>query len=39
MTDSLSLGRYDADVLTGASASSLADLDDKTGWLNISMLA
>ena len=30
MTDSLSFGRYDVDALAGASASSLADLNDKS---------
>ncbi len=35
LTDALSIGQYDADVLADASASSLAGLDDKAGWLNI----
>ena len=39
MTDVLSLGGYDTDVLADASASALADLDDKSGWLNIASLA
>ena len=38
MTDSLSLGRYDADVLTGASVADLTDLDDESAWQN-SLLA
>ncbi len=40
MTNSLSFGGYDADPLAGLSAvSSPAELDDKSGWLNINMLA
>ena len=39
MTDSLSFGQYNVDALADASASALADLDDKSGWLNISSLA
>ena len=39
ISDALSFGQYDADVLADASASALADLDDKSGWMNISMLA
>ena len=39
MTDSLSFGNYDADALASASTSSLADLDDKSGWMNIASLA
>ena len=39
ISDALSFGGYDADVLADASASALADLDDKTGWLNIASLA
>ena len=39
MPDSLSIGQYDADALAGASASALADLDDKSAWLNIASLA
>ena len=37
MTDSLSLGRYDADVLTGASVADLTDLDDKSAWQNLTL--
>ena len=37
ISDALSFGGYDADVLADASASSLADLDDKSG--RISLLA
>jgi hypothetical protein len=32
MTDSLSFGQYNVDALADASASSLADLDDKSAW-------
>ena len=39
ISDALSFGQYDADVLADASVSSLAELDDKSGWMNISMLA
>ncbi len=39
MTDSLSFGSYDTDALASASASSLTDLNDKSGWLNIASLA
>ena len=35
MTDALSLGQYDADVLAGASASTLADLNDKAAWQSL----
>ena len=35
----LSIGGYDADALADASTSSSADLDDKSGWLNIASLA
>ena len=35
MTDVLSLGGYDTDVLADASASALADLDDKSGWQSL----
>ena len=39
ISDALSFGQYDADVLADASASALADLDDKSGWLSIASLA
>jgi autotransporter passenger strand-loop-strand repeat protein len=39
ISDALSFGGYDADVLADASASSLAELNDKSGWMNICMLA
>ena len=39
ISDDLSFGQYDADVLADASASALAGLDDKTGWINIASLA
>ena len=39
MTDNLSFGSYDADALADASASSLAELDDKIGYRNLTMLA
>ena len=39
MTDSLNFGGYDADALADASASTFADLDDKSGWMNIASLA
>ena len=39
ISDSLSFGQYGADVLADASASSLAELDDKSAWLNITTLA
>ena len=39
MTDALSFGGYGADVLADASASFLAELDDKTSWQNITSLA
>ena len=35
ISDALSLGRYDADVLADASASALADLDSKSAWQNL----
>ena len=38
-SDALSFGGYDTDVLADASASSLAELDDKSAWLNIASLA
>ena len=37
MTDALSFGSYDTDVLADASASALADLDDKAGWMNLTL--
>jgi len=39
ISDALSFGSYDTDVLADTSASALADLDDKSGWLNIASLA
>ena len=39
MSDGLSLGQDGVDALADASASALADQDDKTGWLNIGKLA
>jgi len=39
ISDALSFGGFNADVLADASASALADLDDKSGWLNIASLA
>ena len=40
ISDALSFGGYDTDVLADASAASgLADLDDKSAWLNIASLA
>ena len=39
MTDSLSFGQYGVDILADASASALAEFDDKSAWQNISMLA
>ena len=39
MSDALIFGGYDADVFADASASSLAELDDKSAWLNIASLA
>jgi hypothetical protein len=39
LTDSLSFGGYATDALADVSASALADLDDKTGWMNIASLA
>ena len=39
MTDSLSFGQYDVDALADASASSLAELDDRSSWQNLGMLA
>jgi len=35
ISDALSFGGYDTDVLADASASSLAELDDKAGWMNL----
>ena len=39
LTDDLSFAQYDADALTGASAGSLAELNDKSAWQNIASLA
>ena len=39
ISDALSFGQYDTDALADASASALADLDDKSGWMNIASLA
>ena len=39
ISDALSFTSLNADVLADASASALTELDDKSGWLNISMLA
>jgi len=39
ISDALGFGGYDTDALAGASASALADLDDKSAWLNIASLA
>ena len=39
ISDALSFGQYDADVLADASASSLVELDDKSNWQNIASLA
>ena len=39
ISDAMSFGPFDADVLADASVSALAELDDKTGWLNIASLA
>jgi len=39
LADALSFGGYDAEVLADASASSLAELDGKSSWLNIASLA
>ena len=38
LTDASSFGGYDTDALADASASSLSELDDKAGWLNIASL-
>ena len=35
ISDAPSFGQYDVDVLAGASASALAELDDKTGWQSL----
>ena len=35
ISDALSFGGYDANVLADASASSLAGLDDKSGWMSL----
>jgi len=37
--DAMSFGQYDADVLADASASALAERDDKSGWMNVASLA
>ena len=39
ISDALSFDGYDADVIANASASALADMDDKTGWQSIASLA
>ena len=39
ISDALSFGQYDTDVLADASTSALAELDDKSAWLNIASLA
>ena len=39
ISDALSFGQYDTDALADVSASALADLDDKSAWLNIASLA
>ena len=39
ISDGLNFGQYDSDVLADASASAFADLDDKSGWMNIASLA
>ena len=39
LTDALSSGGYDADALANASASALAERNDKSGWLNLASLA
>ena len=39
ISDALSFGGYHADVIADASASALAELDDKSGWMNIASLA
>ena len=39
ISDALSFGQYDVDVLPDATASSLAEFDDKSGLLNLNMLA
>ena len=39
ISDALSFGGYDADALASASASSLAEPDGKSDWLNIASLA
>ena len=38
ISNALSFGSYDTDALADAEASAFADLDDKTGWLNIATL-
>ena len=37
MTDSLSFGTFDTDVIASATSSSLAELDDKSVWQNLSL--
>ena len=37
MSDALSFGQYDADALAGASAASLAELDDKSAWQDLAL--
>ena len=39
LTDDLSFGQYGADALADASASNLAELDDKSDWQNLAKLA
>ena len=39
MTDALSFGRFDADALADASASALAERNDKLAWQSIGLLA
>ena len=39
LTDDLSFGQYGADALADASASGLAELDDKSNWQNLAKLA
>ena len=39
ISDALSFGQYDTDVLADISSASIAELDDKSGWLNIASLA
>ena len=37
ISDALSFGNYGADALAGASASALAELDDKSAWQNLTL--